>query len=419
VIKTDGLAGVVRDGNLGLSIFADRLLPKPGALLKACDQLHVVSRSCRRPLSGRRQITPSLIDRGQINRLYWGMISRGKPELVVLLLLERAWAANKSDASAALDYLLRQVKSRLDRAATRATPLELLFCLTFSKGQPGSLGDELRLVYDSLYVFARDRPQSRGITEMRNGRFGRYIRALAEIYGNLRIVERQRAFGATVCWDESQYCEVDGDRALGPASSPESEAKKDYARWVLRHISSLLHEAGTRSHQLHLLLKARGMEPKHHAYMIKNRGYPVDDPEFYQHFHPVEDLLKFIQDPHANDDPQDVTIGEQFTFKIYTRRWGHDDTYRITRTATGWNIDFHAIGDVCDKGGHPALFRNLDHDCVFYPSGLDGWMEWLWNHAAEKGLTKAQLQQGLDDLSAWIRITETSIPTGPTWKGYA
>jgi len=163
------------------------------------------------------------------------MIFRRKPELVVLRLLERARVGNESDASAALDYLLGQVKSRLHRAASRATPLELLFCLTFSKGQPGSLGDELRLVYDSLYVFAKDRPQSRTTTEMRNGRLGRYIRGLAEIYGNLRIVERQRAFGATVCWDESQYCEVDGVRALGPASSPESEVKKDYARWVLRH----------------------------------------------------------------------------------------------------------------------------------------------------------------------------------------
>lgn len=55
--------------------------------------------------------------------------------------------------------------------------------------------------------------------------------------------------------------------------------------------------------------------------MLENRGVSVEDIEFYNHIHPVDDLLKFIDDVNANDDPEDTTIGKKFTLKIYTRRW--------------------------------------------------------------------------------------------------
>src|SRR4051794_10431288 len=57
--------------------------------------------------------------------------------------------------------------------------------------------------------------------------------------------------------------------------------------------------------QLHRSLKEHGHEPKHHRYMIENRGCQPDDPEFYLHLHPIEDLIKFSYNPHANDDPVD------------------------------------------------------------------------------------------------------------------
>lgn len=44
--------------------------------------------------------------------------------------------------------------------------------------------------------------------------------------------------------------------------------------------------------------------------MLENRGVPVEDIEFYNHIHPVDDLLKFIDDINANDDPEDTTIGK-------------------------------------------------------------------------------------------------------------
>lgn len=119
------------------------------------------------------------------------------------------------------------------------------------------------------------------------------------------------------------------------------------------------------------------VKPKHHAYMIKNRGVSPDDPEFYDHIHPIQDLLKFMHDPHANDDPEDVTIGHEFEFEVYTRRWGHNDRYTIRRTSSGWTVNNLAIGGPCNKKGAPYLYKNFDQDSINYPEEMPGYMECL------------------------------------------
>jgi hypothetical protein len=152
--------------------------------------------------------------------------------------------------------------------------------------------------------------------------------------------------------------------------------------------------------------------------MIENREMQPDNPDFYLHFHPLQDLLKFLEDEHANDDPEDQTIGTEFNFRVFSRRWGHDDTYKVTRTKDGWNIYHAAIGGPCDKGGQPFLFKNFHQDSIQYPAKLDGWMEWLWNQAAEKGLTAEQVQAALQELADWVSQTEKSAPSSDVWEGY-
>lgn len=180
----------------------------------------------------------------------------------------------------------------------------------------------------------------------------------------------------------------------------------------------LIEDAGERSHRLHMLLKNRSKEPRHHAYMIENREMQPDNPDFYLHFHPIQDLLKFLDDEHANDDPEDQTIDTEFSFRVYSRRWGNEDTYKVTRTKDGWDISNLAIGGPCDKGGQPFLFRNFRQDSIQYPARLDGWLEWLWNQAAEKGLTKEQVQAAIQELADWVSQTEQSAPDGGLWEGY-
>ena len=204
----------------------------------------------------------------------------------------------------------------------------------------------------------------------------------------------------------------------------EIEKRMDKARESFKEsrlgddVTELIFEAGKIAHELHVSLKNRGIEPKHHAYMISNREMPPDNPEFYMHFHPIEDLLKFLDNPNANDDPVDQTMGAHFTFRVFSNRWGHEDTYKLQRTQDGWVIMHIAIGGPCDPGGRPFLFDNLRQDSIHFPAGLDDRMEWLWHQAGTKGLTHEQVQEGLQQLGDWVSTTERSIPTHGVWEGY-
>ena len=83
----------------------------------------------------------------------------------------------------------------------------------------------------------------------------------------------------------------------------------------------------------------------------------------------------------------DDTLESKIPFKVYTRRWGHEDRYSIKRTVDGWYCGYIAINGKCKKNGEGGLFNNLDHDCIFY-------------------------------LTDWISAVEKSINAQPDWVGY-
>ena len=195
------------------------------------------------------------------------------------------------------------------------------------------------------------------------------------------------------------------------------DSMKTEGRDGFEEIRSKIGEMARLAHQLHVALLKRdpSLEPRHHAYMIRNRGSSPRDPEFYNHFHPVEDLLKFIADRDANEDPadpEDTTLGEELTFKVYSQRWGHPDTYRLVRTPTGWDVHFISIGGSCDPRGEPYLYENFRHDSISYPSTLPDHLEELWRDASAEGagLTREQVQERLDELAKWVSETERNAP---------
>lgn len=183
-------------------------------------------------------------------------------------------------------------------------------------------------------------------------------------------------------------------------------------------LRELIAEMGAQAHELHESLRKRGLEPRHHRYMVRNRGMESRNPHFYEHVHPTEDLLKFIKDRDANADPVDQTVGTEFTFRVYSRRWGHDDTYRITRTADGWDVAHMAIRP-CNKRGEPALYAKFRQDSINYPEALPGYLEYLWDEASNEGsgLSAEDVQAALDALAAWVSETEKGSPEG-LFKAY-
>ena len=168
------------------------------------------------------------------------------------------------------------------------------------------------------------------------------------------------------------------------------------------------------AHELHMSLDPK---PKHHRYMIENRGMDPTDQEFYYHIHPVEDLLKYLDDTDANNDPEDQTLNESFRLQVYSRRWGHKDDYNLERKQYGWYINFINKSGECDKSGNPILYEILENDCINYPKNLGGYLEFLWNQANKCGLSHDEVQEYLNQIGEWISSCEINTPDG-MFRGY-
>lgn len=181
--------------------------------------------------------------------------------------------------------------------------------------------------------------------------------------------------------------------------------------------SRLYDEMARKAHELHMSLKDSGHEPKHLKYMIENRRCNPDDVRFYRHVHSVQDLLAFIDDVHINDNSKDRTIGKTFTMKVFTKRWGHIEHYKITRTEKGWDIRVLSDSYSSNKSMSPELSHLLDNDGVCYPKDINLFFEWLWDKAAEEGLTKAKVQSAINKLGKWISECEENAPRDGVFEG--
>ncbi|MGB6780396.1 MAG: hypothetical protein WBE33_16700 [Planococcus citreus] len=162
------------------------------------------------------------------------------------------------------------------------------------------------------------------------------------------------------------------------------------------------------AHELHMELEPK---PKHHAYMIKNRGVSPEDIDFYDHIHPVEDLLAYLEDTSANDDPEDVTINCKFSFNVHSNRWGHKDRYELTRTKEGWFVNAMSYkGEDKINEEMKVLYQAMMHDSISFPRNVDSYLTSIWMRAQEEGLSQEEVQEMLDKVAEWISETEMNAP---------
>lgn len=103
---------------------------------------------------------------------------------------------------------------------------------------------------------------------------------------------------------------------------------------------------------------------------------------------------------------------EGMKLDVYSRRWGHVDSYTILMTDTGWHVSHEQIAGRCDKTGSPFLFKNLNQDYINYPAALGKYLEWLWDFSKEESIGEQMIQEALDRLGEWIQITEKASPEG-------
>ena len=142
--------------------------------------------------------------------------------------------------------------------------------------------------------------------------------------------------------------------------------------------------------------------------------------EFYDHYHMLQALRRDILGKGVMMDIKgDLTLDKRITFKVYNRRWGHADTYGITRTVEGWNVS-HITNGKSEKDGEGALIANLHHDRIFFPEeGVKYALSKLWEQAEDGELTLSELQKRLQQVADWISIVEKAVGEGqPDWVGY-
>lgn len=190
------------------------------------------------------------------------------------------------------------------------------------------------------------------------------------------------------------------DEAMGYFAGKSSDIPSNRMEEIIRKMGDL-------SHELHTQLEPK---PKHHKYMIQNRGMEPENPQFYYQIHAIEDLLKYLEDSNANNDPEDITLNEEFIFKIYTRRWGHYDLYNVIRNEKGWIVSHLSHSGQGGKNADPILSYILRHDSISYPQNLPNIMEVIWARAEEEGLTKEDVQRMLDQVAEWINLVEKNYP---------
>lgn len=154
--------------------------------------------------------------------------------------------------------------------------------------------------------------------------------------------------------------------------------------------------------------------PEYEEYMIVNSElYPnKDTQEYYNHFHTLEDLYKELtgEGKKVESKKGDINLNKEIDIKIYSRRWGHKDTYSVERTLEGWTVTFHQK-KAGDKEGK-ALIETLEHDFINYPHELGVFMWHLWNKADSNEMTVEELEQDLKKIANWINVCEENTPEG-------
>jgi len=167
--------------------------------------------------------------------------------------------------------------------------------------------------------------------------------------------------------------------------------------------------------------------PVYDAQFISNRGILPEESieEFYNHYHAIEDFIKYIQKPDLWKVTGADNLNQKMSFPIYTNRWGHDDNYYVSRTKEGWHFEFLAHSCKCKKDGtvsteDDGLYDILDNDGVFYPlEGIKYALSILWTEADETDMSVKQLDKRFKEIGRWIsKVNETNYQNQPSWVGY-
>lgn len=95
--------------------------------------------------------------------------------------------------------------------------------------------------------------------------------------------------------------------------------------------------------------------PEFSEQIMINRGMIPEDniSEYYNHYHSLEDLYHVLTGKIVpfNSYKGDINLNKRLSFRVFSRRWGHDDTYSVERRTDGWFVSHLSINGSSKKMG--------------------------------------------------------------------
>ncbi|MFA5499325.1 MAG: hypothetical protein WCX83_03690 [Candidatus Cloacimonas sp.] len=156
-------------------------------------------------------------------------------------------------------------------------------------------------------------------------------------------------------------------------------------------------------------------QPEYEEYLLVNTGQlPEDDLRaFYDNYFAFEDLYWVLTNAKEKKDVEsflgDKNLDKKFKFKVYSKRWGHEDTYDVERTLDGWAIHAMAVRKSGNKHGS-SIIEHLKHDSICYPHNVESYIYSLWLYADRNPIEVSDLEDKMKEIADWISQTERNRP---------
>lgn len=121
----------------------------------------------------------------------------------------------------------------------------------------------------------------------------------------------------------------------------------------------------------------------------------------------------------------------KYSIKVFSPRWGHDDTWDFYLDGEGWKVQFgtgtHGCRLHCEDSVNDAdeikedkqFFHWARNDMINVPEVLPRFLRYLCAEYKEGEINEEQIQEELDALAEWINAVTRFRPTSSKFKSYA
>lgn len=167
--------------------------------------------------------------------------------------------------------------------------------------------------------------------------------------------------------------------------------------------------------------------PVYSDVIIDNRDVSPEDDivTYYNNFHSLQDLYKIIDSSpdYWKTLKGDINLNQVCNFAVYTKRWGHEDVYKVKRLYNGWYVENISIsgssapdGRALNPNSKGGFLANFNQDFVDYPDQFHSVIKRLWELADETEMDIKELQIKLSEVARLISEVEKTISRfTPDW----